>query len=71
MSERNAWIGVGLKAWPEANKEVQEQPTEVSEQVGEAIGTTAIGAVGAVAETKVVALDDQVPRSWDLHKSGY
>ena len=71
MSERNAWIGVGLKAWPAANKEVSERQTEAPEQVGEAIGSTAIGAVGEVAEIKIVALDDQVPRSWDLHRSGY
>ncbi len=68
MSERNAWISIGLKAWPVANKEAQEQPTEVSEPVGEAIGSTA---VSAGEEIIVVALDDQVPRSWDLHKSGY
>ena len=68
MSERNSWIGVGLKAWPVANNEVHEQQTVVPEQVGEAIGSTA---TSISKEIKVIPLDDQVPRSWDLHKSGY
>lgn len=35
----------------------------------EAIGLTTLS--GASVSEQVTALDDQVPRSWDLHKSGW
>lgn len=65
--KRNAWIGVGLKPWPKEKEELQPQ-TDIPEEIGVAIGSTALS---ASEEIRVVALDDQVPRSWDLHKSGY
>lgn len=35
----------------------------------EVIGSTAL--TGARTNEEITALDDQAPRSWDLHKSGW
>lgn len=44
-----------------------EQPVVVATE--EVIGSTALTA--ARTSEQVIALDDQAPRSWDLHKSGW
>ena len=46
-----------------------ELHVETAFHVKEAIGSTAL--TGARSSEQVTALDDQAPRSWDLHKSGW
>ena len=48
-----------------------EQPVEAVVRAikKEVIGSTALS--GASASEQITALDDQAPRSWDLHKSGW
>lgn len=48
---------------------VGEQPQTVS--VSEAVGSAVMTAANVSNDTKIVALDIQAPRSWDLHKSGW
>jgi len=65
MSELEQDKGIELL---DSSTEQQVQPVVVvaSEEV---IGSTAL--LAARASEQVMALDDQAPRSWDLHKSGW
>ncbi len=65
MSDIEQGKGIELTD-PNAEQHVEEVAQVTKE---EAIGSTAL--TGTIASKQITALDEQAPRSWDLHKSGW